>query len=284
MQETRIRLDKQLQKAPGYKYVPLSDGNGELQFAGIDALIKSGETITHLDSVELVNGNIVIKYTAEDGNQQVVSTPLNFSQTDIHVADARLENPSAGIYRLKITESNGTVHTVDLTSLLAVVTQNTEYITLSGNGTPENPLNATLSQAFLNTLPRVLDNLEDVTVTQLLLDNELAKGGSTVLAWDHTDLQWKPKAATTLGHTNDLTEIFRDLVEGNNVNLSYSISQIDTSSIKVYRNGLRMEPTIDYRFNDPSLPNGIILNSGFTGNYPEKIIVDYRLKPGVPQS
>ena len=29
MLETRIRLDKQIQKAPGYKYVPLSDGNGE---------------------------------------------------------------------------------------------------------------------------------------------------------------------------------------------------------------------------------------------------------------
>lgn len=284
MQETRIRLDKQLQKAPGQKFVPLSDGNGELQFSGIDALVKAGETLTHLNSVELVNGTIVIKYTAEDGNQQVVSTPLNFSETDIHVADARLENPSAGVYRLQITESNGTVHTVDLTSLLAVVTQNTEYINLSGNGTPENPLNATLSQAFLNTLPRVLDNLDDVTVTQLLLDNELAKGGSTVLAWDHTDLQWKPKAATTLGHTNDLTETFRDLVAGNSVNLSYPLAQIDTGSIKVYRNGMRLEMISDYRVDDPSLPNTIVLNGGFNAGYAEKIIVDYRLKPGVPVS
>jgi hypothetical protein len=50
---TRIRLDKQIQRAPKPRQVPLSDVNGELQFADIDPLIKSGETLTHLNSVEI---------------------------------------------------------------------------------------------------------------------------------------------------------------------------------------------------------------------------------------
>ncbi|OSZ81923.1 hypothetical protein CAP35_01235 [Chitinophagaceae bacterium IBVUCB1] len=284
MAETRIRLDKQIQKAPGNKYVPLSDGNGELQYAGIDAVVKATETLTRLNSVEVVNGHLVVKYTPEDGNQQVVSTPLNFSQTDINVADARLENPSTGVYRLIITESDGTTYPVDLTALLATVTQNTEQIILSGNGTPQSPLSATLSQVLLDSIPRNLDALDDVAVSIDIVNQEALKGSGVVLAWDSVTSQWVPKSAGTVGQANELTEVFRNLVSGDHVNLSYAISQIDTTSIKVYRNGLRLEHMMDYRYNNAGLPNGIVLAGGFTEGYPEKIIVDYRLKPGVPLS
>jgi len=284
MTETRIRLDKQIQKAPGNKYVPLSDGNGELQYAGIDAVVKATETLTSLNSVEVVNGHLVVKYTPENGNQQVVSTPLNFSQTDINVADARLENPSTGVYRLIITESDGTTYPVDLTALLATVTQNTEHITLSGNGTPQNPLNAVLSQTFLDSIPRKLDALEDVSVPIDVINQEALIGTGVVLAWDAANNQWVPKSAGTVGQANEITEVFRNLTSGDHVNLSYAISQIDTASIKVYRNGLRLENMIDYRYNNAGLPNGIVLAGGFTEGYAEKIIVDYRLKPGVPIS
>src|SRR5690606_1946686 len=119
---------------------------------------------TKLNSVEIIGGNLVIKYTGENGVQQVVSTAMNYAQTDINVTDAKLENPSAGEYRTIITESDGSTYPVDLSALLALVTQNTQYTVLSCNGTPRNPLKVEFSETFWELIPRNLDGLDDTLI------------------------------------------------------------------------------------------------------------------------
>ncbi len=276
MAETRVRLDKQIQKAPAVNMVPLSDANGELQFANIGGLIKTGETLTRLNSVEITGGNLVIKYTPEDGNQQVVSTPLVVGQTDINVADAKLENPSAGVYRLLITETDGTTYPVDLSALLAVVTQNTTYLTLSGNGTPQNPLRADLTAEFWNQVPRNLDALTDVTVSDPVIDEEMNKGGGVILGWNNEMRQWVPKSTRSLDSYYEVTETFPNYRAGNAVFLQINTSQIINGSIKVYRNGLRQAFDIDYDFGKQGEPNSIQFFVPFTDAFPETVIVDYR--------
>lgn len=231
MTQTRIRLDKQIQKAPAPSRFPLSDLNGELQFTDFLPMVHFAETKTTLNSVELVGGNLVIKYTGEDGEQQVVSTSINGAvQTDINLANAILEKPSAGVYRLVLTETDGSTATVDLTELLAVVTQNSVDVQLTGDGTPESPLRAVLTQAFWSKF-------------------------------------------------SELTEVFRNLTQGNSVTLSKAIAQVYVDSIKVYRNGLRQELGVDYSVNeDPQVPGHIIFVEPFTVNFSEKVIVDYSPK------
>ncbi|OJW79570.1 MAG: hypothetical protein BGO69_12635 [Bacteroidetes bacterium 46-16] len=276
MAETRIRLDKQIQKAPAVNMVPLSDANGELQFANIGGLIKTGETVTRLNSVEITGGDLVIKYTAEDGNQQVVSTKLAINQTDINVADAKLENSSSGVYRLIITETDGSTYPVDLSALLAVVAQNTQDVTLTGNGTPQNPLRADLTADFWTKVPRNLDAMDDVYVPDLIIAQEVSKGGTVVLVWDYEMRQWIPKSSRSLDSYYEVTETFPELRAGDRVFLQINTSQIVNGSIKVYRNGLRQAYGIDYDFGKQGEPNSIQFYVPFTDKFPETVIVDYR--------
>lgn len=278
MAETRIRLDKQIQKAPAAGMVPLSDANGELQFTGLNALIKTGETLTRLNSVEVSGGNLIIKYTAEDGIQQVVSTALNYSQTDIKINDAKLENPSTGVYRLLITESDGTTYPVDLSALLAVVTQNTQYLALSGNGTPQSPLRIDLTDDFWNNLPKRLSAQEDVNVPDERLAQEVAKGGTVVLAWDYETRVWIPRSTNSFEAFQEITHTYRDLVSGNTVELAMDASRIVPESVKVYRNGMRQEAGVDYEFGLQT-GNQIRFFEPFTNKFAEKVIVDYRPVP-----
>lgn len=280
MAETRIRLDKQIQKAPGAGMVPLSDGNGELQFANINGLIKTGETLTRLNSVEVNGGNLIIKYTAEDGVQQVVSTALNYSQTDVKINDAKLDNPSSGVYRLLITETDGKTYPVDLSALLAVVTQNTEYVTLSGNGTPQSPLRVDLTDTFWNSQVRYLDNLNDVTVTDEELTQQVSKGGSVVLFYDWERRQWVPRSIQTLDGLTERTDVFRDIKQGNTVDLPVEFSYIVPQSLKVFRNGLRQELGVDYTLVTDGSNRSIRFSEPFTDKFLEKVIADYRTIPG----
>ncbi|MBN9482180.1 MAG: hypothetical protein BGO70_16530 [Bacteroidetes bacterium 43-93] len=281
MAETRIRLDKQIQKASKVNQFPLSDANGELQYADLNGVIKAGETLTRLDSVEIVGGDLIIKYTAEDGQQQVRSTKLQINQTDINVADAKLENPSAGVYRLLLTETDGTTYPVDLSALLAVVTSNTNYITLSGNGTPGTPLRADPTTAFFNLIPKVLDNLNDCTVTNALIDEQAAKPGDVVLVWDRDMKQWVPRSSSSMDNYREITETFPDLRAGNIAPLQYRINQLVPQSIKVFRNGLRQLLGVDYTLGRQGEPdtNEIVFSVPFKDSYPETIIVDYRPLP-----
>lgn len=273
---TRARLDKQIQKASKSRQFPLSDGNGELQFADIDAVIKTGETLTHLNSVEVSGGNLIIKYTAEDNKQQVVSTPLNFSQQDIKVSDARMDNPSVGVYRLIITENDGSQFPVDLSALLAVVTQNTQFLTVGGNGTPANPLRIDLSDTFWNSLPKILDHLDDVTVDEGELGQQVSKGGSVVLIYDYERRQWVPKSLATLDNFKEVTQTFDNLNRGNTVSLSVPIYQIIPESIKVFRNGLRQSYGLDYDFGKQGTLADVAFFEPFTDKYPERVVVDFR--------
>jgi hypothetical protein len=256
--------------------IPLSDANGELQYAAVSTLIKSGETLTHLDAVEISGGSIIIKYTAEDGRQQVVSTKLATGQQDINVADAKLDNPSAGVYRLIITETDGNTYPVDLSALLAVVTANTADITLSGNGTPGDPLRADLTSDFLQKVPHTLDELQDCTVTQAAIDEQSGKYGNVYLGWDSSLGQWVPEGIAGPDRQAELTEWFNGLKGGDRVYLQYPTDQLVQQSIKVYRNGLRQYLNEDYRQDAQGTErNAIVFTEPFTDRYAEKVIVDY---------
>lgn len=275
MSETRIRLDKQIQKAPMANMLPLSGANGELQFFPLDATIKSAETLTHLDSVEVINGSLIVKYTPENGVQQVLSAVLPVPPQDINIANAVMENPGAGIYRLVITETDQSQTTVDLSALLAVVTQDSAYLHFSGNGTPQSPLLVELTEQFSTLLTKKLDQLEDVTTTTALIASAVAQNGEVVLAWDTASEQWMPKSIKTLLQLQENKETFRELIQGSTVTIATPMAQIVTSSIAVYRNGLRQDLGDDYTLNIQS--NQIVFNTAFEGNFPEKVIVEYRL-------
>lgn len=277
MSQTRIRLDKQIQKAQNPNMIPLSDANGELQFVPLNQAVQSAETLTHLDSVEVINGNIIVKYTPENGVQQVLSAALPIPSQDINVANAVMDNPGAGIYRLVITETDGTPHTVDLTALLAVVTQNSEYLDITGNGTPESPLRVVLNEQFSGLLTKQLDQLDDVTVNPALIADAIAQQGKVVLAWDVATNQWMPKSIDTLAELKEVTDVFPQMNDGNAVSLSRNLSLLHLPSLRVYRNGLRQLLNEDFTLSAQE-NNQIFFTVPFTQNYAETIIVDYRSK------
>lgn len=274
MSETRIRLDKQIQKAPLANMLPVSGATGELQFVPLLNSVKSAETLTHLDSVEVINGDLIIKYTPENGVQQVLSATLPIPPQDINVANAVLENPGSGVYRLVITETDQSQTIVDLSALLAVVTQDTQYLRLAGNGTPEQPLRVEFSEQFESLLTKNLNQLEDVTVTPALIADAVALPGKVVLTWDVATSQWIPKNILSVSELQENTETFRELTQGSSVSLAMPIAQIVPQSIKVFRNGMRQDLGEDYTLNAQS--NQILFNIPFEGNYAEKVIVDYR--------
>lgn len=275
MSETRIRLDKQIQKAPLANMIPISGANGELQFMSLETSVRSAETLTHLDSVEVINGNIIVKYTPENGIQQVMSAALPVPSQDINIANAVMDNPGAGIYRLVITETDQSQSVVDLSALLAVVTQDSQFLRLTGNGTPQSPLKAELSEEFSSLLTKQLDQLVDVTVSPSLIANEVAQNGEVVLSWDNVSGQWVPKSIKTLLQLQEAKETFRGLIQGTSVTLASPMAQIVSASINVYRNGLRQDLGEDYSLNVQG--NQIVFNTTFDNNFPEKVMVDYRL-------
>jgi hypothetical protein len=277
MSQTRIRLDKQIQKAQNANMIPLSDANGELQFVPLAQAVQSAETLTHFDSVEVINGNIVIKYTPENGQQQVLTAQLPAPQQDIHIANAVMENPGAGSYRLAITQNDGSNYVVDLTDLLAVVTQNSDYINLTGNGTNGSPLKAELNGNFASLIPSKLDDLGDVTVNPALIGEALGMQGKVVLLYDPQTNQWVPKSIDTLAELKEVTDVFPQMNEGNAVSLSRNLVLLHLESMKVYRNGLRQLQGEDYTLSAVE-SNQIFFNTPFTQSYPEMIIVDYRSK------
>ena len=275
MSETRIRLDKQIQKAQSALMVPISDANGELQYTNLSAVVKANETLTHLNSVEIIGGNLIIKYTAENGLQQVVSTALNLPSIDISISNAVLEHPQTGIYQLHISQNDGTSFTVDLSDLVAMVSQNTSDINFTGNGTSANPLKASISQTFKDAIPKNLDAFTDCTINSQNLDAAHQTTGLTVLYFDYNDNQWKPKNIKTLNELNEFTEVFNNLVDDSRITLQRNFTEINVHTIKVYRNGLRQDLEEDYSINNQG--NFISFTQPFTPNYAEKVIVDYRL-------
>lgn len=277
MATTRIRLGKQIEKAPAINMIPLSDVIGELQYTTLLAAVRSAETLTHLNSVEITNGNLIIKYTAEDNQQQVVSTPLAINASDINVSNAILENPGAGVYRLVITETDASQHIVDLSSLVAMISSNTAEITFTGNGTPASPLTAALTQAYKDSLPKTINALDDVITTQVTIDAATEATGLIALCWDTTESQWKPKNAKTIKDFVEHTQVFRGLSESNYVQLAQPLYLIVPQSLKVFRNGLRQDLGEDYTVDFQGEGSNIQFPIAFSSNTPETVIVDYRL-------
>jgi hypothetical protein len=154
---TRIRPDKQIQRAAASGYVLVSDANGELQFQLLANLVSGGgggiTAVRDITDVSLLANNLVIKYLDAAGNEQVKTVSLAAFATDVKIDNATLiQRSEQGTYVLNIHQSDGTSIEIDLKSLLAVVTTNTADITLAGDGTPANPLRATLTQAVKDKL------------------------------------------------------------------------------------------------------------------------------------
>lgn len=156
MSGTRIRPDKQVQTAPGPGYVLHSDTNGELQFALLSALAGNGNTgfpdymfgdVHSIDSIQLLGNTLVLRYTNNQNVQFVKSCDLTSLAVDVKVTGAVLQRPDANTYILQLTESDGTMVSVNLSDLLAIVTANSPDIIFSGNGTAGNPLTAVLSDS-----------------------------------------------------------------------------------------------------------------------------------------
>jgi len=82
---------------PGPNEISITTKDGTTIYNTIDlaALVKSAETQTTLDSVEIVGNQLIVKYTGEDGNQQVKSVDATVFITDVNVQNAILQNPSA---------------------------------------------------------------------------------------------------------------------------------------------------------------------------------------------
>jgi hypothetical protein len=174
---TRIRPDKQIMRAPAAGYILRSDSAGELQFALLSAIMGSGgggsvTGIVSIDKLFLEGNNLVLLYTDATGIQQRKTVDLSIFAVDINLSGAILQNPSAGTYILALTETDGSTVNVNLSDLLAVATQNSADINLTGNGTAATPLIATLK-------PSLRYSLGDYYVTDEFL--HLTSGNSVTL-------------------------------------------------------------------------------------------------------
>lgn len=282
MSTTRIRIDKQIQKASAAGMIPISDAQGELQYQSLYSQVKQVQTQTTLDEVSIVSGNLVIKYTGENGQQQVVSTALVTDRTTATVVNTRIENPSAGVYTLIFMREDGSEYPIDLSALLAVVTQSNDFIIFSGDGTPANPLTATPGPAYYASPNLKLDQLDDVSITNPSFDNLVNQSGPITLVFDRQQKQWIPQivsAGTTGSSTIEQTEIYPGQTEGATIALNTNGANVDSQSIKVYRNGLRQAIGQDYYFPQPGQFSLIEFNEPFRIDSPETIIVDYRIIP-----
>lgn len=247
MSGTRIRPDKQIQTAPGPGYTLHSDGNGELQFALLSALIPPSTggvnesyvrgDIRSIDSIQLVGHTLVLKYTDNRGEQFTRTCDLNALSVGVKVTGAILRHPDANTYILELTESDGTTVTVNLSDLLSIVTVNSADLIFSGNGTATNPLTAVLTESARQAMQ-----------------------GST---------HW--------------TDEFINLTTGNTVRLSYV--PVYPFPIHVYRNGLRQKELYEWRqhVEDPKIL--VLQGASFGANaQAETVIVDYKTtQPTTPR-
>jgi hypothetical protein len=98
------------------------------------------------------------------------------------------------------------------------------------------------------------------------------------LVWDYEVQQWVPRSTNSFDAFTEITHVYRDQVSGSTVDLAMDYSRIIPQSVKVYRNGLRLEPGVDYEFG-PQTGNQIRFFEPFTDKFPEKVTVDYRPVP-----
>jgi len=126
-----------------------TDGNGNRLLNWLldpSCDLKELQGVKSIDSLNLVSNNLVIAFTKFDGSTGTVSQDMSGFAADVSVDNVTFTNPSSGVWNLNVIEDDGTTHTVNLASLLAVVVNSSSEITLNGNGTPENPLTATIKE------------------------------------------------------------------------------------------------------------------------------------------
>lgn len=148
---------------PGPNEISITTKDGVTIYNSIDlaALVKNAETQTTLDSVEIAGNQLIVKYTGEDGNQQVKSVDATVFITDVNVQNAILQNPSAGVWNLIITETDWSTHTVNVSDLIKIITADTSSAKILGDGTPADPLrvNVQVSTQAGNGLVLLADGL-----------------------------------------------------------------------------------------------------------------------------
>lgn len=98
--------------------------------------------VKSIDSLSLSGNNLIIGYTMFDNSTGTKSVDLTAFAADVSVSNVTFTNPSAGVWNLSISEDDGTVHTVNLADLVAIITNDSSEIDFSGNGTAGTPLTA----------------------------------------------------------------------------------------------------------------------------------------------
>ena len=170
--------------------------------AGFVQAVKDNETETSFDQI----GNSYV-FTRETGitdtgsfvetvaltvdsigkTIQVTVNGVESSEVDISAlyADINVDTVTwdAPTYVLTLTETDGTVHTLNLAALIAITTADSLTITLTGDGTVGSPLqaDAKISAAPGNILEQVLDGLY-VPEPDALVETDLSSSDTATIA------------------------------------------------------------------------------------------------------
>lgn len=156
---------------------PLNLRNNHLQKAILSATDLQFEDWAEqhqISDLKLLGNTLILEYerALPNGTFATETKTVNLTpfSADVQITGATLTNPSAGVWMLNITESNGDVHQVDLANLIAVNIQNFpgSNIDIEGNGTASNPLRVTFNGAEAhqinidgNDLETVIYNLQN---------------------------------------------------------------------------------------------------------------------------
>jgi hypothetical protein len=239
MSGTRIRPDKQIQTAPGPGYVPCSDSNGELQFALFSGLFPSSDgTVTDA----FVRGDI-----RSIDRMQLAGNSLVISYTD---------NTGARFSR-----------SCDLTALAVDVK-------VTGAVLQRPDANTYILQLTESDGTTVSVNLSDLVALVTVNSADIILSGNGTAASPLSAVLSDSAKAGIAGGVH-WTDEFTGLTTGDAVQLTYV--PLYPFPLHVYRNGLRQQETVEWRYS--SFSPKVIYLQGVpfgAGGQPEAVIVDYQ--------
>jgi hypothetical protein len=119
--------------------IQIADG---LNSTTITAEDGTQTSITKIGTVSLVLDPVA--KTIQSVVNGVASTAVDISAFYADINVDSIDSTNAANYIWKLKETDGTEHTLDLSSLVAITTTNGQTITFSGNGTTATPLSAEL--------------------------------------------------------------------------------------------------------------------------------------------
>lgn len=215
---TRIRLDKQINKAPAANFIPVTDANGEMQYQTVaSVLAANGSSVQSVDSMQVVGNDLVLKYTDQNNVQQTLSQSLAVFAADVKLQGAILDNPSAHIWNLVLTNTDGTSSTVDLKSLVAIVPTNTAEILLTGDGTNASPLAADFS-------PAVKAVMAQAALVEVIHIPDMTGNTSNTLAWSEPRAVKEGSIKVYRNGLRQIQGIDYTIVAGLGINLNFTNS------------------------------------------------------------